>query len=194
MTIYSPLRPVAAGGRGEIVASGEYLARIGYRGSTEPTLEALAGIVMAQLRAVPFENLDIVPLGRPLRLDPDGLFAKIVGERRGGYCFELNGLLALVLEDLGFTVVRVACQFNEAGGYSDPFDHLALITTVPGAGEWFVDVGSGRTSPAAPLEMPGPDAWGTPGPPDPADGRLARIERRGEAGYVWHLEIGRAHV
>ena len=173
-----------------MTATGEYLARIGYVGSTEPTLETLAGIVLAHLRTVPFENLDIVPLARPLRLDPAGLFAKIVGERRGGYCFELNGTLALLLEDLGFTVVRVACQFTEEAGYSDPFDHLALIVTFPGSGEWFVDVGSGRTTPTAPLEVPGPDAWGAPGPPDPADGRLSRIERRGRAGYVWQLEQG----
>lgn len=165
-----------------------YLARIGYGGSTEPTVGTLAGIVLAHLRAVPFENLDIVPLARPLRLDPAGLFAKIVGERRGGYCFELNGLLALLLEDLGFTVVRVACQFTEEGGYSDPFDHLGLIVTAPADGAWFVDVGSGRTSPAAPLEVPQPDAWGAPGPPDPADGRRSRIERRGGAGYVWQAE------
>ena len=167
-----------------------YLRRIGYRGPVEPTLEALSGIVLAQLRAVPFENLDIVPLGRPLRLDPAGLFAKIVGERRGGYCFELNGLLALLLEDLGFTVVRVACQFTEEGGYSDPFDHLALIVTVPGAGEWLADVGSGRTSSAVPLEMPGSDGFGAPGLPDPADGRITRIERRGEAGFNWQMEPG----
>ena len=190
LTPPAPLPPAAAGGRGEIVSSGEYLARIGYQGSTEPTLETLSAIVLAHLRAVPFENLDIVPLGRPLRLDPAGLFAKIVGERRGGYCFELNGLLAFLLENLGFTVIRVACQFTEEDGYSDPFDHLALIVTVPGAGDWFVDVGSGRTTPAAPLKVPGPDAWGAPGPPDPADAQVSRIERRGDAGYIWRLESG----
>ena len=121
----SPSPRCGRGKGGEAVSTGAYLARIGYEGSTEPTLETLAGIVLAHLRAVPFENLDIVPLARPLRLDPEGLFAKIVGERRGGYCFELNGTLALLLEDLGLTVVRVACQFTEETGYSDPFDHLA---------------------------------------------------------------------
>src|SRR5215203_5892699 len=129
------IRPTTA------VDSGAYLQRIEYLGPAEPTLETLAGVVLAHLRAVPFENLDIVPLARPLRLDPEGLYAKIVGERRGGYCFELNGMLALLLEDLGFTVVRVACQFTEDGGYSDPFDHLALIVTFPGLGRWLVDVG-----------------------------------------------------
>ncbi len=169
-----------------------YLRRIGYEEPVEPTLETLSAIVLAHLRAVPFESLDIVPLGRPLRLDPEGLFAKIVGERRGGYCFELNGLLAFLLEDLGFTVIRVACHFTEEGGYSDPFDHLALIVAVPGAGDWFVDVGSGRTSSVVPLEVPGPNAWGAPSPPDPAGGHLSRIERRAEAGYIWRQEPGAA--
>jgi N-hydroxyarylamine O-acetyltransferase len=196
MTVFTPpasLSPAAAGGgEGDVSTTGAYLSRIGYGGSTEPTLETLSGVVLAHVRAVPFENLDIVPLARPLRLDQAGLFAKIVGERRGGFCFELNGALGFLLENLGFTVVRVGCQFTLEAGYSDPFDHLALIVAVPGGGEWFVDVGAGRTTPATPLEMPGPGAWGAPGPPDPADGTIARTERRGDAGYIWRQERGGA--
>jgi len=172
-----------------VVDRDAYLDRIAYDGPTDPTPETLAGLTLAHLRAVPFENLDIGPLGRPLRLDPDGLYEKIVADRRGGFCFELNGLFGLLLEELGFAVTRVACRFVEAGEETDPFDHLALLVTPPGGETWFIDVGSGRTSPPAPLRMPEPgpgsDTIGEPGLPDPADGALTRIERRGTCGVVW---------
>lgn len=167
---------------------GAYLRRIGYMGPTDPTVETLAGLTRAQLEAVPFENLDIIPLGRPLRLDPAGLFQKMVEEQRGGFCFELNGLFALLLEALGFGVIRVACQFAEEGGYSHLLDHLALLVTTSDGDLWFIDVGAGRTSLATPLAMPGPDATGPVGPPDPADGAITRIERRGAVGHVWRRE------
>ena len=139
----------AGGGTSSVPANGmpfdrqAYLDRIGYDGPVDPTPQTLADLTLAHLRAVPFENLDIVPLGRPLRLDPAGLSQKIVGERRGGFCFELNGLFALLLEGLGFDVARVACRFVEAAAETDPFDHLALLVTPPGGEPWFVDVGAG---------------------------------------------------
>lgn len=111
----------------------------------------------AHLQAVPFENLDIVRLGREIRLDPTSIYGKIVGERRGGYCFEVNGLLAVVLADVGFGVRRVMVRFvQEDGGLSEPFDHLALIVSVPGEDDgapWLVDVGSGRQAFARPLRL-----------------------------------------
>ena len=73
-----------------------YLARIGAAAPDEPTLAALAALHRAHLLAVPFENLDIA-LGRPIRLDRPALLAKVVDARRGGYCYELNGLFALLL-------------------------------------------------------------------------------------------------
>ena len=125
-----------------------------------PSGELLAAMHWAHLQAVPFENLDIVRLGREIRLDPGALYGKIVGERRGGYCFEVNGLLAVVLGDIGFGVRRVMVQFVQGdGGLSPTFDHLALIVSVPGGGtgdpgeRWLVDVGSGRQAFARPLRM-----------------------------------------
>ncbi len=72
-----------------------YLARIGYEGALTPAIETLRGLHRAHVMTVPFENLDI-HLGRPISLDPADLFRKIVVDRRGGYCFELNGLFALL--------------------------------------------------------------------------------------------------
>ena len=73
-----------------------YLARIGYSGAVAPTLDALNAIVSAHVRTIPFENLDVL-LGRPIVLTPEALEQKLVTERRGGYCFEQNGLLLEVL-------------------------------------------------------------------------------------------------
>jgi arylamine N-acetyltransferase len=75
---------------------GAYLERIGLTRPPTPTLDGLAELGLAHLCAVPFENLDIAA-GRPLSLDPDALYDKIVVRRRGGFCYELNGLFGQLL-------------------------------------------------------------------------------------------------
>jgi N-hydroxyarylamine O-acetyltransferase len=85
----------------------QYLARIGYRGSVEPTFDTLAGLQRAHLRTIPYENLDI-HLGRRLPLGADHAFEKLVIRERGGWCYEMNGLFGWVLETLGFTVRLVS--------------------------------------------------------------------------------------
>jgi N-hydroxyarylamine O-acetyltransferase len=104
-----------------------YLARIGATAPESPTLGALASLHRAHLLAVPFESLDI-SLGRPIRLDRAALLAKVVDARRGGYCYELNGLFALLLRSLGYAVDLVSARVaTAAGGLTDDFDHLALV-------------------------------------------------------------------
>lgn len=78
-----------------------YLARIGLGSPPPLTEDGLAELMTGHLHHVPFENLDI-PLGRPIHLETDHLYEKIVGRRRGGYCFELNGLFGTLLDALGF--------------------------------------------------------------------------------------------
>src|SRR5690242_3694252 len=78
-----------------------YFKRIGWTGSSEPTLATLSAIARHHVRAIPFENLDVL-LGRPPRLDLPSLEAKLVTARRGGYCFEHTTLCAAKLEQLGF--------------------------------------------------------------------------------------------
>jgi N-hydroxyarylamine O-acetyltransferase len=149
--IATPPRPATFAAT-EIAA---YLARIGYEGAMEPTAEILRAIYRAHFFNVPFENLDIVPLGRPLSLQPETLYDKIVRRRRGGFCYELNGLLATVLRDLGYDVTIVAVQFVEAtGALSPPFDHMALVVNAADVPHpWLVDVGAGRTAAAEPLPL-----------------------------------------
>src|SRR4051812_21511122 len=115
-------------------AATAYLARIGYAGSLAPTIETLRALHRAHLHAVPFENLDI-HLGRPIKLDRGAFFRKIVGERRGGFCYELNGLFADLLAFLDFDVSLLSARVaREAGGFGPEFDHLAVL--VHAGGRW----------------------------------------------------------
>lgn len=104
-----------------------FCRRIGYSGPIGADLVTLSGLQRAFVLSVPFENIDI-RIGRPLRLEVGWLFEKIVSERRGGFCFELNGLFGAVLEQLGFGVTRlgVSLRNRETGSWTSPFAHLAL--------------------------------------------------------------------
>src|SRR6266540_1131840 len=100
-----------------------YLCRIHYRGGLAPTAAILRELHRAHLLTVPFENLDI-HLGRPILLDQEALFDKIVTRRRGGFCYELNGLFALLLRELGFDVTLLSAGVAHAdGGFGPEFDH-----------------------------------------------------------------------
>jgi N-hydroxyarylamine O-acetyltransferase len=124
----------------------EYLQRIGAARPTAPTPEALRDLHARHQLAVPFENLSI-HLGEPIVLDEDSLFDKIVRRRRGGFCYELNGTFALLLEALGAQVSRVAARVYGEAGLGPPFDHLALIVRpADGSGPWLADVGFGSHS------------------------------------------------
>ncbi len=118
-----------------------YLARIGYEGPVGPSIETLRALHRAHVLTVPFENLDI-HLGRSISLEPSDLFRKIIVNRRGGYCFELNGLFALLLEELGFTVTRLAARVLYGVEGIRPRSHQLLVVRL-GTGPWIVDVGFG---------------------------------------------------
>ncbi|MFI1988913.1 arylamine N-acetyltransferase [Actinoplanes sp. NPDC020271] len=119
-----------------------YLDRIGAARPVTADDAALRELSRAHQTAVPFENLSI-HLGERISLDPGALFDKIVRRRRGGFCYELNGLFALLLEELGYPVERVASRVHRGeAGFGPLFDHLSLIVD----GRWLVDVGFGRHS------------------------------------------------
>ncbi|HXM58740.1 MAG TPA: arylamine N-acetyltransferase [Candidatus Dormibacteraeota bacterium] len=121
-----------------------YRRRIGHEGPLAPTADVLRALQLVHLYAVPFENLDI-HLGRPIVLSMDALERKVVGARRGGFCYELNGTFAELLRALGFGVSLLAAEVARGdGAYGRPFDHLALEVTAAGAPvPWLVDVGFG---------------------------------------------------
>ncbi len=118
-----------------------YLARIGYAGAREPSPQTLRDIHVQHLLTVPFENLDVGR--RPILIDETAFVRKIVDERRGGFCYELNGAFAALLRALGFDVTLVSAGVaREAGGFGPDYDHLALLVRMEGE-EWLADVGFG---------------------------------------------------
>lgn len=122
-----------------------YLERINYHGSLLPTAETLRELQVAHLLAVPFENLSI-HAQEPIVLEDGALFTKIVENRRGGFCYEANGLFAALLRALGFEVAMLSAEVaNAAGEFGPEFDHLALMVSTTGSSDqrWLVDVGFG---------------------------------------------------
>jgi len=118
-----------------------YLERIAYPGPLDVSPDTLRGLHLAHLYTVPFENLDI-HLGRPLSLDKAPLFDKIVTRRRGGFCYELNGLFCALLRQLGFRVTMLSAGVaRQAGGFGPAFDHLTLRVDLDEP--WLADVGFG---------------------------------------------------
>jgi N-hydroxyarylamine O-acetyltransferase len=123
-----------------------YLERMAVTSPPAIDAETLRLLHRSHLTAVPFENLSI-HLSEPISLDEAGLVDKIVRRRRGGFCYELNGLFALLLEAAGARVSRVGARVHGEAGLSAPFDHLALIVrTADGSGPWLADVGFGSHS------------------------------------------------
>lgn len=130
-----------------------YLRRIGFAGPLRPTLAVLQELHLAHGSHIPFENLDIL-LGRPIRIDLDSVQAKLVGDRRGGYCFEQNTLFAAVLERAGFSVTRLAARVRLGTKRVLPRTHMLLQVDVNGR-PWLADVGFGREGLLQPLPLHG---------------------------------------
>ncbi len=121
-----------------------YLKRIQYFDPVKPDVETLHGLQRTHLLTVPFENLDI-ELRRPIRLDLESLWDKIIVRRRGGFCYEVNGLFAWLLREIDFDVTYLNARvYNRSGELGIPFDHLALLVKIPDEpGRWLADVGFG---------------------------------------------------
>lgn len=121
-----------------------YLDRIHYTQYVEPDAETLRGLHIAHMQNVPFENLDIA-LKRPIKLDKASLWDKLINQKRGGFCYELNGLFAWLLKQIGFGVTYLNARvFNSTGELGIDFDHLTLLVTTPDQStRWLADVGFG---------------------------------------------------
>jgi len=156
-----------------------YLARVGYSGPRTLTYDTLAGIVRAHTACIPFESFDVL-LGRGIRLDLEGLQAKIVTARRGGYCFEHASLMYAALAAVGFAPVRHSSRVllfeprHESGR-----QHMFLTVTIGGA-RYVIDPGFGPF--ACPVPIP---VDGTPVPGSAPSHRLVRD------GNDWFLYVTR---
>ena len=131
-----------------------YFDRIGYHGSAEPNLATLRALTELHPAAIPFEAIDVL-LDRGIDISPEAVDAKLIERRRGGYCYEQNGLFARVLRAIGFDVESLASHVRwmaEPGTALPPLTHRVLRVTIDGT-PWLADVGFGSCVPTAPLRM-----------------------------------------
>lgn len=151
-----------------------YLDRIHYTGPLNPTPDTLRGLHLAHMRSVPFENLSI-HWGEPIRLDVVWLYDKIVRRKRGGFCYELNGLFGWLLQRVGFDVTYLSAGVMSGDGSFGPdFDHMALL--VRSDRDYLADVGFGDSF-VQPLYLD------TAGPQIDLDGRPCRAAIRDGRAY-----------
>ena len=121
-----------------------YIERIGFDRPFRADMESLFAFHRTHLLAVPFENLDI-HVGKPIQLDDQSLWDKIIVQRRGGFCYELNGMFAWLLKQIGFEVTYLNGRvYNDEGKRGRDFGHLTLLVGIPNdETNWLADVGFG---------------------------------------------------
>jgi N-hydroxyarylamine O-acetyltransferase len=126
----------------------DYLSRIGFTGKTAATHTTLTGIMRAHLFTIPFENID-VQAGKIVSLIPEDIVEKIVYKKRGGYCYEVNGLFAMALTAIGFeyTLIGARPMFYPT---RRPKTHMALAVKADNQ-LWLCDLGFGSFGIRAPL-------------------------------------------
>jgi arylamine N-acetyltransferase len=165
-----------------------YFDRINYHGAAEPNLGVLQDLVTAHTRTIPFENLDPV-MGVPVDdLSPEALTDKLVRRRRGGYCYEHNGLMGYVLAEIGFRVRRLAGRVTWMLPPDAPAPaqtHTVLAVTFPGSGgSYLVDVGFGGQTLTSPIRFETGNVQQTTHEPyrleDHGDGLVLQALIRGE--------------
>ena len=128
----------------------KYFSRIGYGGNAKRDIATLREIMRCQLFSVPFENLD-VQAGKIVSLVPEEIVEKILMRRRGGYCYEVNGLFAMALRELGVAYTFVAAR-PMLYAARRPKTHMALVGEVDGE-EWLFDLGFGSYGIRGPMRL-----------------------------------------
>lgn len=140
-----------------------YWRRIGYARAPDVSIETLNDLTYAHSTHIPFENIDVL-LGRPVDLSLSALFDKLVTRRRGGYCFEQNGLLLAVLDTLGFNArpLRASVRLGQADR-SLPTAHTHMCLAVVVADQtWVTDVGVGAQTLTQALKLEADTVQTTP--------------------------------
>ncbi|HKG14613.1 MAG TPA: arylamine N-acetyltransferase [Pyrinomonadaceae bacterium] len=164
-----------------------YLERIGYQGPLSTDADTLRGLHVAHMTAVPFENLSI-HAGEPVVLEDAALFGKIVGRRRGGFCYENNGLFAALLRALGFEVSMLSAEVaNSEGGFGRPFDHMTLLVTLEERRLADVGFGDSFVEPLL-LDERGEQAQGRHAYRVAPEGDYRVMSRRDEGGGEWKAQ------
>ena len=162
----------------------EFLRRIGLAADTpaEPTYEFLKAVQYHSVLRIAYENLDILE-GKPLCLSPDALFDKIVTRGRGGYCFEVNGLLSYFFKSCGFEVKDYFARYLR-GEPEIPMRRHRVMSVMTADGPYFCDIGVGQSAPRYPLLM-------KEGLVQEQCGETYKFERDPDLGWVlWDLYHG----
>ncbi|MDM8539242.1 arylamine N-acetyltransferase [Desulfobacterales bacterium HSG17] len=154
-----------------------YLHRINYSEAIDVSLDTLERLYHAHFYTIPFENFDIL-LGRGIDLDPQAVFNKLVFKKRGGYCFELNGLFLQALQTLGFKARALLARVHVTGTPSGRGHQLELVS-IEGR-NWLVDVGFGENSPHMPIPM-------ELDIPVTKDGKTIRLKNGGHFGIMFQI-------
>lgn len=110
----------------------------------KPTIQTLSILQKAHLFTIAFENLDI-HLKRPISLNLDEVYNKVITNHRGGFCYELNSLFYALLKTLGYGCSMISAKVYNAtkDSYGADFDHMALLVVVDTV-RYLVDVGFGE--------------------------------------------------
>lgn len=181
----------------------DYLRRLGAEQPAWPTVDALRELHLRHLETVPFENLSL-HLGEEIVLEEKRLLDKVVGARRGGFCYELNGAFGALLAALGYDVQLLAARvYGDGGRPGIPYDHLALRVRTVDGGDRLADVGfgahfhlplafgerGGQEDPGGVFRIAeaGPDAAGVRGGHDRVRAADLDVSRNGRP--VYRLEV-----
>lgn len=170
-----------------------YLQRLGYTAAPPPTLDTLRELVRRHVQDFPFETLSTF-LRLPVPIDLPSLERKLLHDRRGGYCYELNRLFLALLRHLGFDARALAGRVV-MGGPEDaipPRTHMALLVNVDGT-PYLADVGFGGMVPTAPLRLDTEEVQTTPHEPyrlvRQGDTYLLRAEVAGEWRAMYRFDL-----
>lgn len=128
----------------------QYLNRINFSGEIKLDLAGIKKLMQSQLFSVPFENID-VQAGKTISLIGDDIINQIVTKNRGGYCYQINGIFSLLLQEIGLPHYYIAVRPLVNPG-QNPRTHLAIIATIEGE-EYLIDLGFGGNSIREPLKL-----------------------------------------
>ena len=177
----TPFDPVDSDASSDAPTAGflpRYLARIGYDGPVAATRDGLGALQAAHIAAIPFEAIDALT-GAGIDIGAAAVDAKLIDQRRGGYCFEQNGLFLRVLQAIGFDAEgllgRVRWMLPDDAP-DTPRTHMVVRVTLDGR-PWLVDVGFGAAVPPVPLAMDSEEA-------QPTRHESYRVVRHGD---VWQV-------
>ena len=127
----------------------QYFDRIGWCPNGESLYEQLSAVHMRHAQSIPFENLDAY-LDHSVSLDPDDIFEKIVVRKRGGYCFEMNAMIYLALDAMGFKIKPYSARVCRVGTGFGGYTHRVNIVDLD-AKRYLIDVGLGGTGMITPV-------------------------------------------